>query len=431
MVGGTERHEPSGSGRAERPERGTDRLTDKAVRAFVARAKAGTAQKGKLFDGEGLYLLVTAAGTPVWRLKYRHGGKERVLALGVYPTVGLASARGAREAARDQLRDGRDPMQARRVERVRSTVASESTFAGAVEAWLTLRREDWSAVHYATASRALERDVLPALGPLPIGEITSPMIAAVILPIAKRGAVETAKKTLWNINRVFRLAKTAGLIADNPAVDVAEILPRRVKKSRRPALLELDALRDILRRSDLVPISPAVRLASKLIAYTACRPGNVVSAEWSQFDLDAKPPAWVIPRSLMKRRDDRAHDHKVILGPTIAQELRAWRHVTGKTQYVFPSPAKKNPHIVVEALDRAYSRTLGLAGKHSPHGWRAAFKTLALELGGFSRDATELALDHIHDTDVVRAYDRGERLEERIRMARWWDEQLSGTPTGA
>jgi integrase len=102
--------------------------------------------------------------------------------------------------------------------------------------------------------------------------------------------------------------------------------------------------------------------------------------------------------------------------------------MTDSGRYVFPSSSVTRKYLAVEALDRAYARTLGLSGKHSPHGWRAAFRTNALEQGGFSRDATEPALDPIHDTDVVRAYDRGERLEERIRMARWWDEQLTASP---
>jgi integrase len=138
------------------------------------------------------------------------------------------------------------------------------------------------------------------------------MIAVVIEPIVTRGAVESAKKILWHVERVFSFAKAKGLVDSNPAVDVAEILPRRVKRTRRPALLELDALRDVLRRSDLAPLSPGVRLALRLCAFAAARAGNVVAAEWSELHLDDNPPQWVIPRHRMKRRDDRSHDHRVM-----------------------------------------------------------------------------------------------------------------------
>jgi integrase len=242
--------------------------------------------------------------------------------------------------------------------------------------------------------------------------------------ILGRGARETAGKVLNHCDCVFRFAKAHGLCAENPARDVDEILPASVQPTHHPAILNFDGLREILRLADMAPLSPAVRLAARLGAFTYSRPGNVASAEWSEFDLEAEPARWVIPRSKMKVKD-RPFDHVVILGPTIAQELRVWRSRSGGGRFVFPSPTGKRPHITVEALDRAYSRTLGLSGKHSPHGWRAAFKTLAVEEGGFSREATELALDHVHDTAVVRAYDRGERLEERRRLSAWWDGLLA------
>jgi hypothetical protein len=123
----------------------------------------------------------------------------------------------------------------------------------------------------------------------------------------------------------------------------------------------------------------------------------------------------------MKSRD-RQHDHKVILAVEIAAELQVWRMVVGGQRFVFPSPQGKK-HISRESLEKAYRVTLGLAGKHSPHGWRSAFSTLARD-HGFERDVVELALDHVHDNDVVRAYDRGERLQKRIQLMNWWADQL-------
>ena len=132
----------------------------------------------------------------------------------------------------------------------------------------------------------------------------------------------------------------------------------------------------------------------------------------------------------MKARD-RAHDHRVILGPTIAAELREWLSLRrARKGFVFPSPGG-GPHITRESIEKAYRVTLGLEDKHTPHGWRSALSTLARDEGGFERDVVELALDHIHDNDVVRAYDRGERLEQRIKLMNWWDEQLSRAQRGA
>ena len=105
--------------------RGINRLSATAVRAFAKPANAGK----KLSDGGGLYLTVTPGGAVSWRLKYRHGGKERLIALGLFPPVGLAEARDARDAARKLLRDGRDPVIERRLERATQGVTAETTFA--------------------------------------------------------------------------------------------------------------------------------------------------------------------------------------------------------------------------------------------------------------------------------------------------------------
>jgi integrase len=171
-----------------------------------------------------------------------------------------------------------------------------------------------------------------------------------------------------------------------------------------------------------------VRLAHRLLAFSGVRVSNVIGAEWPEFDLDGETPTWTIPRAKMKARD-RHHDHKVILGPTIAAELRKWRQTIGGKGYAFKSPIG-NKHITPESLEKAYRDTLSLKDKHTPHGWRAALSTLARE-NGFERVVVELALDHVHDNEVVRAYDRGQRLEQRVKLMQWWDAQLSMAQRGA
>ena len=393
----------------------------------MAKRRAGENVATKLSDGGGLFLTHTPAGTPVWRLKYRLGGKERLYAIGTYPEVGLEAARSSRESVKTLLREGRDPVTARRVDRATAASSVDSTFASLTEAWLGKRKGDWSGVHYEKSRQALERDVLPTLGRLPVSDITPAMVTSVVERILKRGVVDTAAKVLHHVTGVFRLAQANGLCTDNPALPAREILPRKRLTGRRPALLELKELRDLLRRAELASLSPSVRLANRLCAFTASRVGNVVEARWSEFQLEADPPTWTIPRAKMKARD-RSHDHVVVLGPTIAAELRAWRTLTGGDGYLFPSPQgsrSSSQFISREALEKVYRETLALADKHSPHGWRASFSTLARD-NGFARDVVELTLDHVHDNEVVRAYDRGERLTERVRLMNWWDSQLMG-----
>lgn len=407
-------------------KRAVNKLTDKGIGSFIAKSKAGKAAKAMTSDGGGLYLTITPAGTPAWRIKYRIGGKERVYAVGTYPAVSLEKARQEREAVKELLKAGRDPVQARRLDQAAATTSSGNTFATLAADWLAKRRKGWSEVHYDKSSRALERDVYPALGALPVRDITPFMVAGIIEAIVKRGARDTAAKVLQHVGGVFRLARARGLCDDNPADPVHEVIPARTQKGRMPALLKFPELGNLLRAAEAAHLTPAVRMAHRLCAFTVARISNIVEAEWSEFDLDAG--TWIIPRSKMKARD-RHHDHKIILCPELVAELRQWQSIAGRKGYVFPSPAG-GKHITRESIEKAYRVTLGHGKKHSPHGWRSAFSTLARD-HGFERDVVELALDHIHDNDVVRAYDRGERLTQRVELMRWWGGELAKAQAGA
>jgi integrase len=195
----------------------------------------------------------------------------------------------------------------------------------------------------------------------------------------------------------------------------------------------LPQLGELLRRAEAANLSRAVYLAHRVLAFCpGARIANVVEAEWSEFDLDAEVPTWVVPRRKMKAQRDRVFDHKIILCPIITGELRAWRDVVGGEGHLFRSPAG-GAYISREALEKAYRVTLGLKDRHTPHGWRAAFATLARDKdeGGFDREVVELALDHVHDTEVARAYDRGEKLKQRVKLAKWWGERLTQAQRGA
>jgi integrase len=189
------------------------------------------------------------------------------------------------------------------------------------------------------------------------------MVAKVIEAVTKRGANDTASKILWHCICIFRLAQARGICHENPAVPVREVLPRRKPATGRPALPDFVLLGDFLRRAELAPLSPSVRLAHRLCAFTAVRIGNLIEASWQEFSLDDDIPTWTIMRSRMKSKG-RALDHRVLLGPTIVAELRLWRSVTGGKGYVFPSPMG-NAHITRESLEKAYRVTLNMEGKHS------------------------------------------------------------------
>ncbi|MDQ1315522.1 MAG: hypothetical protein QG662_1631 [Pseudomonadota bacterium] len=404
--------------------RAARKLTDMQLKAFVATAAPGK----KMADGSGLYITITNAGNPTWRVNYRIAGKQKVYSIGLYPDVTLEGARAELQEVRALVKEGKDPVTARRLTKADNLAASGSTFATLADDWLGRQKREWSEVHYTKSRRALERDVLPYLGKLPVAEITPAMVAGVVERIAKRTG-DTAGKILQHVGSIFRLAQARGLRLDNPATPARELIPKKKLKGRMPALVEFVQLGDVLRRANMARLSPTVRVAHRLIAFTAARISNAVEAEWKEFTLDGESPQWLIPRTKMKAQD-RHHDHRILLSPQIVAELKAWQTMSGtKKGYLFPGAAGGNT-ITRESIEKAYRVTLQLDRKHTPHGWRSALSTLARD-AGFSRDVVELALDHIHDTDVALAYDRGERLVERRRMMDWWGAELYRAERGA
>ncbi len=413
----------------------TQLLNDRAIQAFLGAVRAGrTKPLTKLNDGDGLYLTVTPGSKAVWRLRYYLGGKEQLFTLGAYPAFSLAAARLERARLRQQLVASPANLAAARQDGFRRSVEKAgNTFRAVAERWLEGKKEQWSPVHYRTSRQAFERDVYPLLGERPISEIRPPEIKRMSDAILKRKAHDTAGKVLQHVGGVFQLAQALGFHqGDNPVVPVKATLPRKPKSGRMAAVLDFPTLGKILHAAQAATatarLSQVVHLAHRLCAFTAARIGNVVEAQWQEFKLEVDPPTWIIPRAKMKAKD-RHHDHKVILCQPIAQELLAWRKAwnvkSDSETYVFTSLAKLGATrpISRESIEKAYRELLDLQNQHSPHGWRAAFSTLARE-NGFERDVVELALDHVHDNEVVRAYDRGERLSERIRLMQWWGEQL-------
>ena len=399
------------------------KLSDKAVKAFVAKAVPGK----KLADGGGLFLFMPKIGGANWRVKYRVAGKEKIYSIGTYPSISLAAARVALSEVKALLLEMRDPVSERRINKAAAAASSEQTFKAVAQDWLTMKKREWSPRHYAKSARAFERDVYPTLGNLPVANITPAMVAKTIETIHKRDVLETATRILQHVNGVFRYAQAKGLCRDNPAGPAREVLPRKKDSGRLPALTDWVSLGDVLRRADMARLSRPVRMAHRLCAFTAARIGNVINAEWREFELDVEQPVWTIPRAKMKVAT-RDIDHRIPLGTEIADELRQWREMSGGKGFTFPSPTSGN-HIGRESIEKSYRVTLRLNGKHCPHGWRSAFSTLARD-NGFAREVVELALDHAHDNEVARAYDRGERFSQRVELFNWWGEQLAAAQRG-
>jgi integrase len=411
---------------------GIERLSDKTIASWI---KAGGNAGQKLADGKGLYLTRLPSGSASWQIRYQIGDKQGTFSLGVYPEVPLAEAREHRKRIKDQAKQGVDPVLVRSAKRLEKVEANEHTFAELTTEWLQHdKRADWAESHRVRSKRALDRDVLPTLGRYPVADITPAMVTRVIEKIQSRGVFDTTQKIHQHVRDIFTYGMALGLVKsrENPAQPAEAIIKSAPDAGHHPALLTFPELGDLLRRAETCNTTAAVRLCHTLIAHTVVRISNAIEARWEDFHLDAKPALWVVPREQMKiRGKGRTHPHKVVLTDQIVAELKRWQEASGvRKGFVFPGNAERE-FISRDSVSKMLRETLALADKHSPHGWRSSFSTLAREETDFDPELIDLALDHIHNSKTAMAYDRGTRLTKRIELMKWWGDSLQKAMRGA
>lgn len=381
----------------------------------------------RLFDGNGLYLEISPAGGKLWRLKYRYGGKEKRLALGKYPEVGLREARVRTEQARRLLAASRDPGAEKKTAKALKLQQSEHSFENVARAWLKHQAARWVGVTHARAVASLETDVFPVLGTVPIADIRAKDVAAAVKAVEARGVGETAARVLQRIRSVFRYAIVHDLIETNPTLDVvaSELLrPRRVKHRAALPQTELPTFLTALERyqGDV-----ATGNALRLLMLTATRPGELRGARWEEFDMSLAH--WRIPASRMKMRQE----HLVPLSRQALDVLNLMLALRGESGLVFPSPYYPNQALSENTLNSALAR-MGYKGIATAHGFRALFSTVANE-AGFDADVIERQLAHSERNEVRAAYHRAAYVAQRRELLQWWadflDQQLgkSGTRT--
>jgi len=377
---------------------------------------------GKHADGRGLYLEVTAAGGRYWRLKYRFAGKEKRLALGVYPEVGLKLARDKRDAARLVLDRGDDPGELRKAEKVRTLHEQANTLEAVTRDWLTHQAGRWGAKTLARTTASLEANVFPGLGSRPMASITARDIMDVVRQIEGRGAGEMAGRVLQRIKSAFRYAVTNGRIDHNPMLDLvpSEILKAR-RVQHRPALADRQ-LPEFFKKLAAYEGDPHTLHALRLLMLTAVRPGEVRGARWAELDLEAK--LWRIPAERMKMRSE----HIVPLSTQAIEVLTGMKPLSGEGALVFPSPFYPSKPLSDNTLNSALAR-MGYKGVATAHGFRSLFSTVANE-AGWQPDVIERQLAHVERNQVRAAYNRSIYLQERETLMQWWADYLDGRKGG-
>ena len=366
----------------------------------------------KLRDGRGLYLLVTPTGARLWRLRYRHSGRENMVSLGAYPDVSLKSARERREDERKLVADGVDPAAQRKADRA----GLENTFQAIALEWLG--KQKFAPATREKAEWIFTELIFPHIGARPVASIKAPEVLALLQRIEARGKHETAHRTKQRISQTLRYAIATGRAEHDVTADLRGALTQ-VKTEHFAAITEPARVGELLRAIDGYVGQPSAAYALKLAPYLFVRPGELRFAEWREFDLEAAE--WRIPAEKMKMDEY----HLVPLAQQALALLRDLQPLTGHGRYLFPSLRTKERPISDATLNAALRR-LGFSGdEQTSHGFRTIADTFLNELG-FPPDVIELQLAHKERNKVRAAYNRAQRLDERRKMMQAWADYLDG-----
>lgn len=403
-------------------------LTD----TFIKNLKWASAPAGeKTTDGQGLYLLVKATGK-YWRMNYRFAGKQKTLAIGVYPAVTLAKARQRRDKARELLADGIDPSKAKQVEKQAQVVAAANTFELVAKEFLVTKADAWTPMYAAKWLRGMTKDLFPYIGSLPLASITAPMLLDALRKCEKRGAIESAHTLRQTAGQVFRYGIQTGRCVSSPAADLQGAL-KPVNTKHMAAILEPVKVGELMRSIASYTGQPMTRVGLVLSALLFQRPGNTRKMEWAWVNFDNA--MLTIPSQDMKRRKHQkinGRPHFVPLAPQALTALKEMRPLSGHGRYVFPSLLTGERPMSDNTVNSALRRMGYTNSEMTAHGFRATARTLMVErLPGVSADVIEAQLAHGKSGPLGSAYDRAEFMEQRRKMMVEWADYLDKLRVGA
>ena len=390
-------------------------LTDAKIRAAKPTDKAY-----KLTDGAGMFLLVHPNGSRYWRLRYRILGKEKTLALGVYPEVSLSEARTKRDEARKLISEGIDPCEQKRVKKVVPDL--QLSFEHIARRWHASNKQ-WAQSHSDKVLKSLETHVFPFIGNRDITTLNTPDLLIPVRAAEAKQIYEIASRLQQRISAVMRYAVQSGIIRYNPALDMAGALTTVKRQHRLPELLS---------RIDGYKGQPVTRLAVMLNLLVFIRSSELRYARWSEIDIDNS--MWTIPAEreplpgvkFSHRGSKMRTPHLVPLSKqvvAILAELQTW---AGENGLIFTGAHDPRKPISENTVNKAlrvmgYDTTQEVCG----HGFRAMACSALIESGLWSRDAVERQMSHQERNGVRAAYiHKAEHLEERRLMLQWWADFL-------
>ena len=369
----------------------------------------------RLYDEKGMYLEVTPAGGKLWRLKYRFGGKEKRLAIGRYPEIGLKAARATRDNARTLLASGMDPSEQKKLLKADKAKTTDTEFETVAREWHAGRSLTWTPIHRKNIMDRLTRYVFPYVGKIPIEDITIPQLLQLIKRIEARGTIETAHRVRGNIDHVYQYAIASGKAERNIAQDIKGAL-QPVKKQHLAAVTEPKRVGELLRMMDAYCGTLIVQCALKLAPLVFVRPGELRQARWDDIDLETAEWRYTVTKTQT--------EHIVPLSVQAVEILKELHPVTCQWEYVFPSARSRREPMSNNAILSALRRMEISKDEMSGHGFRAMARTILDEVLGYRVDIIEHQLAHRVKDPLGRAYNRTSHLSERKEMMQAWADYL-------
>ena len=399
----------------------------------VKKAKP-TDKQQKLSDGRSMYLLVHPNGSKYWRMDYRFGGKQKTLALGVYPEITLAQARERREEARKLLANGGDPSAIKRSTKQaqqQTSQVAEHSFRNLALELHKVKSPMWTAGHAKQWLVSMEKYAMPVIGDRSISGIEPMEIVGIMRTVEKNGTFETRDRLLQTIGAVFKYAIATGRAKYNPA-EIRMALTDRPKVEHfaciSPAELP-EFLRAVTAYQNLDKVSPIAISAFRLLMLTTTRTSEVRFSKWADFDLDAG--CWVIPEEQTGRKGKmgRRNPHAVPLSAQAVKILRDLYPVTGQGEYVFPNRNSAG-RVISENTVLKILETIGYKRRMTGHGFRSLARSILGEMG-HRWEVLEAMLSHALVNQTAAAYVRTTYFEERRGIMQQWADYLDKVEAGA
>ena len=359
-----------------------------------------------------------------WFYKYRVDGKEKQLALGSYPTVSLSDARKARDAAKLHKSEGRNPVEVRKVDKLKAKRPDGDLLKAVALEWHTRQAPQWSPSHAERSLRQLERDLFPWIGARPMADISPMELLAALQKVEDRGAIETADRVLMLARQIWDYWLPT---SDVQQRNITEGLKARLTPYRKNTFAAIvDPLRfgELLRATAVYKGGVIVRTALQLAPLLYQRPGNLRMMEWAELDLDAA--LWTIPSAKMKRiKQEKEHgeDHVVPLPTQAVELLRSLHPVTGNGRYVFHGERSHDRPISDNSV-RSALYALGLGKEQTWHGFRASARTMMVDELNLDPLAIEANLAHAVKDANGRSYNRTQYLKQRFDQVQQWADYL-------